>query len=343
MGIDISEEAARVFFDGVFKCKSNDPPPKDKALRCFLFPQVAIRDYYADIDAEKYTDIFLCGPTWIYYFLYKYSLYRGKPYKLHIIPEGAGVYLGIPQYISPLRGYGRIITAYVIKKLDRILSARKNTIYAKVTDAYLINPQFAVNYGSLRVINVPIIDVDDKEYIDNINCVFMYTPFPLYDKVVILDGSLDRYREGFYDVQKMDDIIIRLGLEIGKERVLLKRKHDVGVDQYCKEVQNSITFYEDENLPWELICFNKILDKSVILSVNSSVIFLPYIMSNKKQNIYRIGDELIDYRYSDKDSLLQQEYYIDSVMMGCTGYKPIQSEEDLGKVISRINNIGSVC
>ncbi len=299
LDIDISEDAASQLFDGVYKIRSNVAPPKSKALRCFIFPRYAIKTYYADIDSERYTDIFFWGPTWLYYFLYKYSVYRRHKYSWHLLPEGAGAYL-ISYPAIPLKSYGYKLTDRLFQILDRNVFGYSKANMELVEDVYLIHPECSITDEVIDKVNIPEFDLNERDYINILNSVLKYDHTEIKDKLIIIDGGLNRSRTAFYDASKMDEMICRIGQMAGKENVLLKRKHGVGVDQYDPLVLGSVTMYEKEDMPWELVCINGDIKNCMIISVPTSAIVLPYIFCGMIQQSCLLSDNCVNYLYGDE-------------------------------------------
>lgn len=330
--MDIDEEAARCIFDDVFFCRSNSEPPKNKATRCFFDPEWAMTEYYTTIDLSKYTDVFFYHPNWVYYFLYKYSLYRKHEYVWHLLPEGAGAYI-IEYPEIRIKKYGSCFSRRIITMLDKNIFgySKKNMDY--IEDVYLINPRFSVVQGSLSKVAIPAFDMEDPSYIMQIKSILKYKPIKIENKIIILDGSCDRLRRTFYDVEEMDKLICLFGERVGKENILVKRKNGVGMDQYSDRVKERVSFYEDEHMPWELICMNGDIHKCVIVSVISSAIVLPFIFCGFEMPTFRISEKYLRYRIADK-YIEEDNAFFNEVMKESSTFHDISSEEDVDYAVT---------
>lgn len=306
--VDIDEGAARELFDGVYKCKPNVAPLRRDAINCFLNPQYAIRKYYVDVDVKLYTDIFFWIPSWLHYFLYKFSCYSGHKYHWHLYPEGAGAYL----YVYPSVGvkrYGYKWIANIIEKIDEMHYRYLEKSTDIIEDVYLINSESAVTDETIKKINIPPFDIEDKEYIGLINRIVRYEEVSLENKIIFLDGSLDRVRADYYNVDIIDDLLVTISKKIGKDNLILKRKHHVGKEQYSSKVKNAVTFYNQPDMPWELVCLNDGIKNCVLLSVPSSVLVLPYIFCNYSKPTYMLGNNMAKYSLNEEWYSRAESFY----------------------------------
>ena len=331
LDIDISEEAAGQLFDGVYKIRSNVAPPKSKALRCFVFPKYAIKKFYAEIEPGDYTDLFFYGPTWLYYFLYKYSVYSRHKYDWHLLPEGAGAYLVTnPQF--PLKDYGNRLVYRWLQIIDKLIFGYSKKNSELIRDVYLIHPECSLTDNSVPKISVPAFDRDEVKYMSIINSMLKYERTVIDHKVIIIDGALDRSRKDFYDMEKMDELIVKIGNRVGKEKVLLKRKHGVGFDQYSERIKQNVSFFTNEDMPWELLCINGDIKDCVIISVPSSAIVLPYVFCGFDLTTYRIKDKCIPF-YFPHEIFIKSEQFYDRVVGQVDNYRYIENLEDVDEIL----------
>ena len=292
--IDIDEVAAKSIFDNVYRIKSNDGPSKSKALRCFLNPEYAVKKYYANIDLGKYTDILFWHPDWLHYFLYKYSCLKKHKYHWHLLPEGLGLYLIRGYNISSRKKYGRALLSPIVELIDKIKYGYPENASNIVEDAYFIQAKYALNNDNIKQVNLLPFDIADTEFISLVNQILKYKHTIINDKIIILDGGLEGSRKDYYNPEKMDKIIEFIANKYGREKVLLKRKHDIPLTEYPKELIEKVTDYPGNNMPWELICLNNDIKNSLIISVPSSAVILPYIFSGFCNETYMIDYELLD-------------------------------------------------
>ncbi len=333
--MDIDEKSAQSIFDNVYKCCSQEAPPKKHALRCFFDPQWAMKKYYSNIDLARYSDIFVWHPGWPFYFFYKYQLYKHHKYIWHLLPEGAGVYTYTMPEVN-IKKYGYKPLSCVIQFLDRRLFRYSLMVNDLFKDVYIIKPEYSITDNTIPKVSVPQYSLTDYRYINTINSIFFQNKPVFYDnKLIILDGAREGQRNRFYNVGKMDDIIYKIGRTLGRENVILKRKQGVDISQYSSRVLEVVTLYEDENIPWELVCLNDSIATSIVLGVNSSAIFLPYIMLGYEQEIYRIGCDIVGYKYFNKEAVTEDERYIDELMEKNRHYHVIELDSEIDSFINK--------
>lgn len=338
--INIDENGAREIFDHVFKCKRYGAPPKIEALRCFFNPKYAIKTFYADIELDLYTDIIFFGPEYIHYFLYKYSCYKKKHYHWHLIPEGAGVYLIDKYSAGEPPKYGHQPVAKMISLLDNRWWKYTKMTSLLVEDAFLIQAKYALGSNNFSYVDVPIIDRTDKVFVGKLNNMFCYKPEDIANKIIILDGGLSGSRkDGTSNIEMIDAVISRIGNLYGSQNVLLKRKHGISINEYGEDVRHSVTFYEDENMPWELVCLNENIKECVVVGVMSSAIILPFIMCGFEQPTYVFTDEFQNAEY-DEDFYSPAKQFIKEVTSDMKCFNEIKNEDVLQAYIS---DFGKYC
>ncbi len=337
VGMDIDEDEARKIFDGVYQCKLNSAPPKIEAIRYFLKPKWAITKC-CSIDPSDYSDIFYWHSSWLFYFLYKYSVLHGHRYIWHLLPEGVGAYIDNTPEISTKK-YGVFLFEQLFEIIDITLFDYPTMKRQIIEDVYMIRPDLSITDDTIKKVSVPSFDLSEFDYINNISLSLRYKHIIMENKIIILDGGCNCSRREFYDVKKMDELICLVGKKVGKENVILKRKHGVGIDQYDEKVITSVTLYEDEDIPWELICMNGGIKNSIIISVASSSVVLPYVFCGFNERTYRISNSFLQYSF-DYDLYIKGEELNNRILGFFDNYGVIENLKDLETIInSYINNM----
>lgn len=334
--IYIDEEAALSVFDGVYRCKTSDRPPKRDGFRCFCCPQYAIKKYYADIDIEQYSDILFWHVDYLLYFIYKFSCYSGREFAWSLLPEGAGLYCISKRIFDSSINYGYKVISKFINFIDNRVFKFPSQVAKKVRNAYYINPRFAIDSCEYDKIEIPPIEVSDNSFLNQVNAVFKYNHECIHDKVIFLDGGLQGSRETALDSDKVDELLLLISNELGKDNVILKRKHGVDQSQYPESVKNSVTIYEDENMPWELICLNGDLNNCILISVPSSAIILPYIMGGVMEETYMLERKLIGWKLDTSLDDHSNNMY-EMIMYETDCYNIIGSMEQLKNVLQKVS------
>lgn len=330
--IDIDEAEAREVFDGVYRCKSNDQPRKIDAIKCFFYPQYAIKKYYADIDLDNYTDILFWHPDYLHYFIYKYSCYSKRKYNWHLLPEGLGVYVIDKYAIHTNVKYGFFPISAIIQAIDKSVWGYPINAEECVKSAYYIDSEYATSKDGFDVAEIPKFDSSDRAYLNRINRIFKYKRKPIDHKVLFLDGGMLGSRSELYDSDKVDNLLITLGSRLGRDNVILKRKHGIGMEQYSDAIKKSVSVYYNEDIPWELMCLNGDIDNCIIISIPSSAIILPYLFCGYTQNTYMINGELIGWKFDKKlGNLLCRTY--EKIVNNSIYYRIVEKEEDIEELI----------
>ena len=233
---------------------------------------------YLQIDPSSYSDIFFWNPTWIYYYLYKYSAVNKQKYCWHLISDAIASYIAEAPEIHPR--YGRAWNKWM-NVLDRYIWKYGNLDNAEY-DIYLCKPELAAYTSRHKFIRVPVIDKNDKNYVEKLNRVFGYQNQRIEQDVIFLDHAYD----GDFDKREILSIIKRIGSTVGKDNFIIK-KHPREKREIYKEVEDAANILESDVL-WELYCLNGMADNKVIIGYYSSSFLLPNILFSNKIRTYAI-------------------------------------------------------
>lgn len=284
-------EALRLVFNRVYFNRVNSAPLYKDAYRYCIHPEQAIDEMYCrGLEVASYTDIFFWGDSWLYYFLYKYYSLNNIDVSWHLYPEGLSAYTDKYEEKS-MRIYGRnIIIQSFIKMYDRLRAGYGNKNINDILDIYLINASWMHCDVPYKVVDVPLINIADKDNIYLLNRIFGYVPNKKDDIILLVDNAIHGERERYYDVSFMDKLFLDIAHN-NTPKVYIKRKHGTDIEQYSNLLRKEVVIME-ENYPLELVVINQDIDKnSVVVGFPSSAVILPYIICIPSElNIVWIDD-----------------------------------------------------
>lgn len=290
--IYLNKAALEKIFDNVyFLNMTNIEPPKNKSIKALINPKYALNEFYiSDMNPDEYSDIFFWGPTWVYYNLFKYYVQKNKDYVWHLYGEGDSGYFEANPSIR-LREYGYSCLRKFYKGIDKYFFKYTVNNYSVIKDIYLWSTQY-VTYEPIRpIIEMPIVDREDKEFITLLNEIYGYTTERLENKIIIIDGAYMGKREEFYDVAIVDSMYTRLGKEFGKENVIIKPHHGVTEQMYSEDVINNCTIMTAKaRWPWELALLNNAIKNCVICGTYSTAILMMYLIGITDTPTYLFRD-----------------------------------------------------
>lgn len=264
------KEQLKMYFDNIFFV-DYDILPKSIEVRSFINPKIFF-EFNTGIEFKEYTDIFFWNPTkFLYFYLFEMKK-RNKDVNIHLFGDAMGAYVCDEPVFKGLYKY-KLVNHYLRKKY------RYKSISEYEYDYYVIGKEYMGFHSKRNVIDVPKVDINDKEFLSYINSVFEYD-----------NNMRANYKYLFMDVHQKErfgesDIGIRFiksVLEFVPKDDFAIRPHprqDIGV--YSNICDNLIQF----KVPWEIYCLNNNISGKVIITFGSSSAFLPYIYTNANYDV----------------------------------------------------------
>lgn len=267
-------------------------------LIAFFSPFHGIRQY-VKLDPDQYEDIFFWNPTWLYYYLHKYSVKRKRNYRWHIISDAASSFIAETPEIKPR--YKLFIAGYLLNLIDKIFF-RYGEILDQKFDIYTWQPRFVMYETKHELVEVPSIDCTDKDFVNFLNSLFNYTHKDIKEKIIFLDKA----RDDIYDNKDILRIIKNIVNVVGSNNIIIK-KHPREKKELYDELGNGVKIIND-NFPWELYCLNEERRDRVIIGYYSSSLVLPYIIFGCTTKTYSIA-ALITKHVQEIDQYYNKLFY----------------------------------
>lgn len=206
-------------------------------------------------DDMDYDDIFFFNPH--YFFLsaiYRICMKNGTIPKVHCFEEGILNY----KNMAP-KPEGR-----KWKLLSNLFRCQgKPDFYERIEDCFCFYPELFPN-KNMRCRKIPLLNRDDKRFIQIINKVFNYHPvcdtYP--QRYVFFASSADIDGNPVGETE----LVLQIADLVGKENLLVKMHPRDGRDVYEKQ---EITVSRNSAIPWEVIQLNQDFSNHVFLTVSS--------------------------------------------------------------------------
>jgi len=335
--IYINKEAAEKIFDNVYFCDmTNIAPPNNKTIRALFNPKYALREFYIDdFDPDVYSDIFFWGPTWVYYYLYKYFIQHHKNYSWHLYGEGDSSYYEANPNIR-LREYGYPWLKKFYKGIDKYFYKYTVRNFDVIKDIYLWNTKYVMYEPVRDIVEMPIINRDDKEYVAIINDMYGYSGAELSqlkNKVIFLDGAYMGTRDQLYDVNLVDNMLAQMGQAIGKENFVIKPHHGIDEEMYGSVVRENCTIMTQEyKWPWELPIINGDVDNCIICGFFTTAISMMYILGVTDIETYVIRD-MVEMLNHIPETRYKENELIDELN---ESYHFVRNEGEFNEMINRM-------
>ena len=276
------------YFDHSWWVKENYYTQKE-FIRYAFNPEKALRNKIDKKINLEYTDIFNWDPGWLFYYLVKYENKENTHFKWHLLQDALGNYLVSSVSIFPIEQ-----SRNVFEKLVRLFETKVLGVFPKqYDDEYIWKPELKVVQCSHRTVEVPIVDVNDAEYVAKLNYIFDYDPLideDLSDEYLFLDTE----PELFY--QYTARIIREFSDRIEGKKIALFVHPRYGTELY----EDLISYIKIKRgkVPWEMYFINQMTKNKVIFGVYTSALIMGYIACNDATDIYSFS-RLIDVKEVD--------------------------------------------
>ena len=148
---------------------------------------------------------------------------------------------------------------------------------------YVMYPEDMVFTPPVPVCRIEPFDINDRNFLDNINSIFDYEKCnDIYDLPIIF------FEESYYaDGSEMIDdvgIIERLAESIGRDNIMVKLHPRNPINRFKR-----LGYKTNKNteIPWELIVLNQEISKSILISISSSAVLSAYTIKGiRGRSIY---------------------------------------------------------
>lgn len=297
---------------------------EEKGLKCyekifaFFNPAYGIKKY-ANIFIQKYSDVFFWNTGWILYYLFKYFVLSPQKWNWHLISDASGSYVvELPEFYKM---YGSTFVEKILNWIDFHLYKYGN-LSKWGYDIYLSSSRFVMYQTKANLVEVPIFDIKDKEYIAYVNKVFEYKHEPIQEEIIFLDTACD----GYYDERVLLKVLNDLANCVGEKKIAIKMHPRDSVEKY-RELETSMTVI-GKNMAWELFCINGGIKDKIVIGYIGSTIVLPYAFLGLKQKVF-ILEGVIKYNELYKDFEKRHELL----------HRAIAKENPLFKIVSSVEEI----
>ncbi len=315
---------SRVYFSPI------KAPRMKEQLLFFLFPERGVIHYIA-ADPGEYEKVFFWNPTWLYYYLFKYSIKRHHNYKWHLMTDGLSCYMTDGPgscLIHSNSSFGKILNHIDRKKWG--LDKGPGHTY----DIYVTSREYVVHHPEHELVDVPLIDIEDQEWIGYLNQVFAYEHHDIEYPIVFLDTL----SEGWFDERLVIDCLRFILKEVGKNSIIIKKHPRDSFEKY-DSIKDDVVFMEDD-IPWELVYLNGGIKGKTIIGIHSSALIMPNILLGLDEETYTLNKIIpITKQSLGVDFITNYNKLFDIVQSRCNHfYQPESIEQLTESVRERVGN-----
>lgn len=212
---------------------------------------------------QKY-DIFLfANPDLATDFLFRYLRSYNRKIVSYIYEDGLSTYCVSEKYFLEREGS-------LFNKMSFLFGI--TTLYSSISGIYLFRPELMM-WNKYEIIKIPYIDTSDSKFINLLNITFdYYESKDNYNKKIIFFEE-SYFKEG-YDVGDVE-LLESISQIIGKNNIMIKIHPRNKVNRFKK-----LGYDTNENtaIPWEIIALNTHLDASILITIASGAVFMPYLL-----------------------------------------------------------------
>ena len=246
-------------------------------IKYYLSPRKALKNLINESFEPDYTDIFCWDPGWCFYWLVRNERKSKIKYKWHLIQDGNGNY-GTPS----LKFEHQHDARNMIEVCNRFIECKVLRIFPKeYDDEYIWKPELRVVPYHHKIVEVPAIDINNKEEISYLNYIFNFDVNNndiLGYKYIFLDTLVQIFYE--YTSQ----IIRELSEKLGGEKIVVFMHPRSDRDMY-----NDLLEYielKECKVPWELFFINKLTRDKVILGTYTSALSMGFACCGDTTDVY---------------------------------------------------------
>ncbi len=258
------------FFDRVYIAE-RDYYSQREQIKYYNRPSKALCKFGIE-KPEKYTDVFFYNPGWIYYYLKKFELKSGKNYSWHILLDGnAGYLFSLNSDFFIFHEYGNSVLQRAMCFFDRKMWNRR--LFLEL-DEYLWSSNMKVCSCEHKLVEVPRIDIYDKNEIGELNYIFNYMPCHDFDnaELIYLDGAFGYGYDEYLEYWLNNAVCV-----FGKKMIVVP--HPSTDSKYYEKYITRTTFTHNQ-YPWELICINQNLKEKILIGPFTGALTNPMLISN---------------------------------------------------------------
>lgn len=246
------------YFGNVYFSETNKNILKNRFLS-IISPDKAFCNLIGIKRFPVYTDIYFWNPEETLYYLVMGYGKRKLSYRLHLYSDALeGWFLRTPDEDMPngYHMYGRysnVIEKYLVKAYGF------KQIKEYVFDYYMFAPEKSRIDHTHKVISIPQIDPQDKDFVDFLNKIFSFdSSYRIEQKYIFMDAASDRWGD-----QKVHDAVINSFVQaVGYENFIVKPHPRSNKEDY----QTCNAQIESQVYPWDLYCLNHdISNKTLII------------------------------------------------------------------------------
>jgi hypothetical protein len=192
---------------------------------------------------------------------------------------------GIMTYLLNKQDRNEKLKIYMDKWLQLFFNKRFLNLDI-VNKILLFKPAYFMGNINCTLEEIPIINKNDKNFINKLNFVFEYKkqndfnnyPYIFFDQSFSIDGN---------GIVNEFEVIKKLINIIKVEEILVKLHPRDSVDKFNKIGNLNVS---NANFPWELIYLNEDCNNMTLISVNSSALFSPYNIFGEKHKLILLFD-----------------------------------------------------
>lgn len=224
-----------------------------------LFYRNSFKNYDIDKNFVSYYDnIFISNLTNEHFIILKNLKRINKNIKVNMFEDGVSTYTKLCEktFFDSRIKWSKIINHVYVFKPCEFEWKRKEKI---------------------KCITIPPFECENNKYVSKINTIFNYSKIDNYENYEFIF-----FEEGFYadgnDIKDLE-LVDEISKIVGKNNMFIKTHPRSPNNRFIECGYNTNL---NSSIPWEVICLNTDLSKTVLITLSSQSVFTPMFLLNKK-------------------------------------------------------------
>lgn len=252
---------------------------------CLFSPGMAYKHWIRGIkDVHIYTDVYFWNPDNLFYLLFMEYNHNKLPLNLHLYSDAlTGWFMDSPDENAIDEQY-RVYGRRILHKFSKVKYHFK-CVNEMDYDFFMYRPELSMIKHNHNIIEVPLIDTNNKDYINYLNGLFSYNPNNVIsEKYIFMDGG----RASWENIEIHNALIRDFAKIVGRNNFIVKPHPLTDINEYdgCNVKIEQISY------PWDLYCLNNSLEDKVLIAFDTSSCFLPAILYGQKPILISVKDVL---------------------------------------------------